>query len=148
MCTLSKGLGAPAGSILLGTRAFIDQARVWRKRLGGGMRQVGILAAAGLIALEEGPERLAEDHANARRLGEGIANIPGTAIDLDRVVTNIVIFDISETGKTSAEITQTLASQGILAIGFGSQIRMVTHIDVSAEDIDTTIQGLKQCLHT
>src|SRR6478672_162411 len=79
MFTLSKGLGAPAGSILCGTRAFIDEARVWRKRLGGGMRQVGILAAAGLIALEDGPDRLHEDHVNARRLAEGIANIPGTA---------------------------------------------------------------------
>jgi threonine aldolase len=143
MCTLSKGLGAPAGSILLGTRAFIDEARIWRKRLGGGMRQVGILAAAGLIALEEGPERLADDHANGRRLATGIANLTGTAIDVDRVVTNIVIFDISATGKTSAEITETLASRGILAIGFGSQIRMVTHLDIARDDIDKTIEALR-----
>lgn len=147
MFTLSKGLGAPAGSILCGTRSFIDEARIWRKRLGGGMRQVGILAAAGLIALEDGPERLAEDHANARRLAVGIAEIPGTAIDVDRVVTNIVIFDISAAAKTSAEVTEALASQGILAIGFGSQIRMVTHLDVSASDIDAAIEALAGILH-
>lgn len=139
MFTLSKGLGAPAGSILLGTKEFIEKARVWRKRLGGGMRQVGILAAAGLIALEDGPDRLADDHVNARNLAEGIAKIPGVAIDVDKVPTNIVIFDVAGTGKTSDEITETLASLGVLAIGFGTQIRMVTHLDVNAGDIDQTI---------
>ena len=142
MFTLSKGLGAPIGSMLLGTRDFIDEARIWRKRLGGGMRQVGILAAAGLIALEEGPERLHEDHANARRLAEGLAEIDGISIDVDKVPTNIVIFDVSGTGKSSAEIVEELASQGILAIGFGSQIRMVTHLDVSSDDIDTTLSAM------
>src|SRR5580765_7312869 len=87
MFTLSKGLGAPAGSILLGTKDFIQEARIWRKRLGGGMRQIGILAAAGLIALEEGPKRLHEDHENARRLAEGLAEIPGISIDAEKVVT-------------------------------------------------------------
>ena len=106
MFTLSKGLGAPVGSILLGTKDFIDEARIWRKRLGGGMRQVGILAAAGLIALEEGPKRLHEDHENAKRLAEGLAEINGIKIDVDKVVTNIVIFDISGTGKASAEIVE------------------------------------------
>src|SRR5688572_283073 len=95
MFTLSKGLGAPAGSILLGTKEFIQEARIWRKRLGGGMRQVGILAAAGLIALRDGPKRLHEDHANARRLAEGLAEVPGIKIDVEGVVTNIVIFNIS-----------------------------------------------------
>jgi threonine aldolase len=147
MCTLSKGLGAPAGSVLLGTREFIDEARVWRKRLGGGMRQVGILAAAGLIALEEGPERLADDHANARRLALGIADIRGTDVDVGRMVTNIVIFDISATGKISAEIAESLASRGILAIGFGSQMRMVTHLDISAADIDRTLAAIRGILH-
>ncbi|MEQ1645048.1 MAG: GntG family PLP-dependent aldolase, partial [Pyrinomonadaceae bacterium] len=104
MFTLSKGLGAPAGSILLGTADFIKEARIWRKRLGGGMRQIGILAAAGLIALEDGPARLHEDHGNAKALARGLAEIDGIAIDVDKVVTNIVIFDISGTGKTSAEI--------------------------------------------
>ncbi|MFN0277373.1 MAG: threonine aldolase family protein [Pyrinomonadaceae bacterium] len=140
MSTLSKGLGAPAGSILLGTREFIEEARIWRKRLGGGMRQIGILAAAGLIALEEGPKRLHEDHENAKRLAEGLAQIPGISIDVDRVVTNIVIFDIEGTGKTSDEITDALKENGILAVGFGSLIRMVTHLDISSQDIETTLE--------
>ncbi|MEP6704859.1 MAG: GntG family PLP-dependent aldolase, partial [Acidobacteriota bacterium] len=104
MFTLSKGLGAPAGSILLGSKDFIDEARVWRKRLGGGMRQIGILAAAGLIALEDGPKRLHEDHENARALAKSVSEIDGITIDASKVQTNIVIFDVSETGKTSGEI--------------------------------------------
>jgi threonine aldolase len=144
MFTLSKGLGAPAGSMLVGSREFIDAARIWRKRFGGGMRQVGILAAAGLIAFEDGPKRLHEDHANARRLAEGLAQINGVSIDVDGVVTNIVIFDIADTGREASSITETLASQGILAIGFGTKIRMVTHLDVSREDIDTTLAAMDQ----
>jgi threonine aldolase len=144
MFTLSKGLGAPIGSILLGSRSFIREARVWRKRLGGGMRQVGILAAAGLIALEEGPQRLHEDHANAKRLAEGLAEIDGIAIDVDKVSTNIVIFDVSGTGKSPDEITENLANEGILAMGFGTQIRMVTHLDNSTRDIDRTIEAMKR----
>src|SRR5580765_989604 len=144
MFTLSKGLGAPAGSILLGTKDFIREARIWRKRLGGGMRQIGILAAAGLIALEEGPKRLHEDHANARTLSEGIANIDGVAIDVEKVVTNIVIFDITATGKTSAEIVAALKENNILAVGFGDVIRMVTHCDVASSDIETVIAALQE----
>jgi len=144
MFTLSKGLGAPAGSILLGTKDFIQEARIWRKRLGGGMRQIGILAAAGLIALEEGPKRLHEDHANARTLSEGIANIDGVAIDVEKVVTNIVIFDITATGKTSAEIVAALKENNILAVGFGDVIRMVTHCDVASSDIETVIAALQE----
>ena len=143
---LSKALAAPVGSILLGTKDFIQEARSWRKRLGGGMRQVGILAAAGLVALEESPQRLHEDHANARRLAEGIAEIPGVSIDPERVATNIVIFDISGTGKESGEICSALREKGILAIGFGKMIRMVTHCDVSRDDILTTVQALKAIL--
>lgn len=140
---LSKGLGAPVGSVLVGSADFIKAARIWRKRLGGGMRQVGILAAAGLVALEESPNRLHEDHANARRLAEGLAEIPGISVDVERVVTNIVIFDISGTGKTSAEICATLKEKGILAIGFGNAIRMVTHCDVSGEDIERTLVAFR-----
>jgi len=139
---LSKGLGAPAGSILVGKKDLIDEARSWRKRLGGGMRQIGILAAAGLIALEESPKRLHIDHENARRLAEGLANIKGIEIDLEKVITNIVIFDIAATGKTSAQICAALKDKGILAIGFGNLIRMVTHCDVSREDINATIDSL------
>ncbi len=142
MFTLSKGLGAPAGSILLGTKEFIKEARIWRKRLGGGMRQIGILAAAGLIALEEGPKRLEQDHANAKALAVGLADIQGVEIDADKVVTNIVIFDISGTGKSSAEIVALLKDHGILAIGFGRLIRMVMHLDVSADEVETTVKAL------
>ena len=143
MVTLSKGLGAPAGSLLLGTRDFINEARIWRKRLGGGMRQVGILAAAGLIALEDGPAQLATDHENAKTLARGLAAIDGISIDYQSVATNIVIFDISGTGKTAKEITVALAARGIRAIGFGSQIRMVTHLDVSAADIQVVITTMR-----
>ena len=143
MVTLSKGLGAPAGSVLLGPKDFINEARIWRKCLGGGMRQVGILAAAGLIALADGPKRLREDHENARRLAEGLAQIPGISIDVEKVVTNIVIFDVSGTGKPSAEIVESLESNGVLCVGFGDQIRMVTHLDVSAEMVESTISTMR-----
>lgn len=146
MFTLSKGLGAPAGSILLGTKDFIQEARIWRKRLGGGMRQIGILAAAGLVALDDGPEQLHNDHANAKTLASGLINIPGLAIDVQKVVTNIVIFDISGTGKSSAEIVAKLKDKGVLAIGFGNLIRMVTHCDVSADDINITFGILENIL--
>ncbi len=143
---LSKGLGAPVGSMLLGTKDFIAEARVWRKRFGGGMRQVGILAAAGLIALTESPKRLHIDHENAKRLAEGAANLRGVAIDAERVQTNIVIFDVSETGKTSAEIIAELKANDVLAIPFGKAIRMVTHCDVSRSDIETTLRILENIL--
>lgn len=143
---LSKALGAPVGSMLLGKKDFIEEARVWRKRLGGGMRQVGILAAAGLIAMEESPKLLHIDHENARILAEGLANLKGVLIDLARVVTNIVIFDISATGKDSHEICTRLKDEGILAIGFGSVIRMVTHTDVSRADIEKTVKVMEKIL--
>lgn len=143
---LSKGLGAPAGSVLVGSKDFINEARIWRKRLGGGMRQVGVLAAAGLVALEESPKLLAEDHRNAKLLAEAIANIPGCRIDPGNVQTNIVIFDVSETGKTSTEICNTLRASGVLAIPFGNSIRMVTHRDVTRADIETAIAALQKAL--
>ncbi|CAN5342894.1 low-specificity L-threonine aldolase [soil metagenome] len=146
MFTLSKGLGAPAGSMLLGTRDFIKETRIWRKRLGGGMRQVGILAAAGLIALEDGPKRLNHDHANARRLAEGLALIDGIKIDPSAVVTNIVIFDISNTGRKPDQLCAELKGHGILAIGWDTVIRMVTHYDVTANDIDTAVQRIDEVL--
>jgi threonine aldolase len=144
---LSKGLGAPVGSMILGTKSFIDEARIWRKRFGGGMRQAGILAAAGLIALEESPKRLHIDHENAKRLAEGVANLKGVAIDAEKVVTNIVIFDVSATGKTSAEICNALKEKDIHASPFGTAIRMVTHCDVSNEDIKKTINSMAKILH-
>ena len=139
---LSKALGAPAGSMLLGTKDFIAEARVWRKRLGGGMRQIGILAAAGIIALEESPDRLHIDHENAKRLAQGVANIAGVSIDLEKVITNIIIFDIFGTGREANEICAKLKEQGVLAIGFGNAIRMVTHCDITEADIDKTLEIL------
>ncbi|MEQ1605179.1 MAG: low-specificity L-threonine aldolase [Pyrinomonadaceae bacterium] len=136
---LSKGLGAPVGSVLVGSHDFIKDARIWRKRLGGGMRQAGILAAAGLIALEESPKRLHEDHTNAKTLAVGLAAIPGIALDVETVETNIVIFDVSGTGRTSGEICAGLQKDGILASGFGSRIRMVTHCDITTDKIGITV---------
>ena len=146
MFCLSKGLGAPVGSMLLGTRAFIDEARVVRKMLGGGMRQAGVLAAAGLVALEESPKQLPEDHANAKRLAEGVAELPGVKIDPEKVVTNIVIFDVAETGQTADAICAQLREHGILASGLGSSIRMVTHCDVAREDIERALRELRSVL--
>ena len=134
MFCLSKGLGAPVGSMLVGKADVIDRGRLYRKALGGGMRQAGILAAAGLIALEDGPKKLAADHANAKFLAEGLAQIPGFRIDPAKVQTNIVICDISGTGKSSGEISCLLAGRKVLANGVGSRlIRFVTHLDVDRE---------------
>jgi threonine aldolase len=115
--------------------------------LGGGMRQAGVLAAAGLIALEESPKGLAEDHANARLLAEGLAELPGIKIDPEKVVTNIVIFEVSATGLTADAICAELRPRGVLASGFGSSIRMVTHYDVSRADIVATLRELKAVLN-
>jgi threonine aldolase len=140
MFCLSKGLGAPVGSLILGQREFIEEAKSWRKRLGGGMRQVGVLAAAGMLALEESPKLLVEDHANAKRLAEGVAELRGISIDPETVQTNIVIFDVADTGQTTAQISQSLREHGILANGINPrEMRMVTHYDVSCADIEQTL---------
>ncbi|MBK9765874.1 MAG: low specificity L-threonine aldolase [Chloracidobacterium sp.] len=141
---LSKGLGAPVGSVLVGSKPFIDEARIWRKRLGGRMRQAGILAAAGLIALEESPNRLHHDHANDKMLANGLAELRGISIDAEQVVTNIVIFDIAGTGSTSAEICEKLREKGVLAIGFGTKVRMVTHCDVTERHIRDALAVKRQ----
>ena len=147
MFCLSKGLGAPVGSILLGTRDFIEEARHWRKLLGGGMRQAGVLAAAGFVALEETPPRLASDHANARRLAEGVAELPGVRVDPERVRTNIVIFDVAGTGQPADRICARMRDEhGVLCSGFGNSIRMVTHYDVSRDDIETALGAVRQIL--
>jgi len=144
MFCLSKGLGAPVGSMLVGTKNLIGRARSIRKALGGGMRQAGILAAAGLIALEHGPARLHEDHAMARMLAEGVAGIPGIEIDLATVQTNIVIFDVSDTGKSSTEITAALKEQGVLAGTVNPQlIRFVTHLNISKAQCERALSGLR-----
>jgi threonine aldolase len=130
MFCLSKGLCAPIGSMLVGSRRFIERARSVRKMLGGGMRQAGVIAAAGLIALEEMPQRLHEDHANARFLAEGVAALPNVTIDLDTVQTNIVIFSIAGVSDVTPLLAN-LKKRGVLAgSAAANQIRFVTHRDV------------------
>jgi threonine aldolase len=149
MFCLSKGLGAPVGSMLVGTAEAIGRARGYRKRLGGGMRQAGVLAAAGLIALEEMPHRLGEDHANARLLACELAKVPGIQIDPARVQTNIAIFDIAATGLATTELTAALKTRGVLMNGINPrQMRAVTHFDVSREQCATAIAAISEILAT
>jgi threonine aldolase len=144
MFCLSKALGAPVGSMLAGTRKAMDRGRLYRKRLGGGMRQAGILAAAGLIALEEMPARLHEDHANAKFLAESIASVPGVAIDKARVQTNIVIFDVSATKFEAQTVSAKLKQRGVLANAISpTHVRMVTHYDVTREMCDAAVGILR-----
>jgi threonine aldolase len=132
MFCLSKGLGAPVGSMLAGPRRLIDKGRLYRKRLGGGMRQAGVLAAAGLIALEKMPSRLHEDHANARLLAQGLSAIAGVSVDPLRIATNIVIFDVDGAGLTGLQASELLAKRGVLANAVGpTTVRLVTHYDVT-----------------
>jgi threonine aldolase len=147
MFCLSKGLGAPVGSMLVGSRDFIDKAHIGRKLLGGGMRQVGVLAAAGLIALEESPKALHRDHENARHLAEGLAQIHGVAIEPKKVVTNIVIFDVSDTGRTAAGVCSELGKRNILCGPVDKfSIRMVTHYDVDRAGIDRALAAMSETL--
>src|SRR5437667_4299801 len=144
MFCLSKGLGAPVGSLLVGSKEFIEEARLVRKMLGGGMRQAGVLAAAGLVSLEETPKRLHVDHENARFLAEGLAEIPGVKINPAKVVTNIQFLDVSGTGLTSFETSRRLAGQGVLANGVTSEImRMVTHYDVDRAGCERALQVMR-----
>jgi threonine aldolase len=134
MFCLSKGLCAPVGSVLVGSAEFIRKARSVRKALGGGMRQAGVLAAAGLIALEQMPARLGEDHANARLLAEAVSTVPQVELDLKHVQTNIVIFKLRE-GRDASAAVHALKQRGVLASAIGPHsIRFVTHHDVSRED--------------
>src|SRR5258708_36927754 len=112
MFCLSKGLGAPVGSMIAGTKAFMEKARVYRKMFGGGMRQAGVIAAAGLIAVEKSPGRLHIDHENARRLAEGIAEIRGVRIDPAKVASDIVIFECSGIGETAGELCEVVCRRG------------------------------------
>jgi threonine aldolase len=145
MFCLSKALGAPVGSMVAGTAEAIARGRLYRKRLGGGMRQAGVLAAAGLVALEETPKRLAEDHANARFLAEELAKLPGVSIDPRKVVTNIVIFDVSGTGLTPADLSARLKERGVLLNGVNArQMRAVTHYDVSRTDCERAVEAVAE----
>ncbi len=138
---LSKGLGCPVGSLLVGSSTFIARAHRFRKMFGGGMRQAGILAAAGNYALDHNIVRLADDHRRARRLGEALAALPGISVDLDRVVTNMVYVDITDTGRDATAWTEALQAQGVLLAAVSdTEVRVVTHLDVDDQGIERAIE--------
>jgi len=143
----SKGLGAPVGSMVCSTREVITEGRRLRKRLGGGMRQAGVLAAAARVALDIGVERLAEDHANARRLAEGLLELHPDSVDLASVETNMVYLDLRPFSKLAAQVSEGLRAQGVLTLGstYGA-MRLVTHRDVDADDIERALDALRTVL--
>ncbi|MEU8226546.1 GntG family PLP-dependent aldolase [Kribbella sp. NPDC048915] len=144
---LSKGLGAPVGSVLVGSAELIREARVWRKRLGAGWRQAGVLAAAGLYAVEHNVERLAEDHANARAIASLIADAAPGSVKPEQVETNIVVVDLAATGKSVARIVEGARASGVLVGGVGAtQLRIVTHLDASAADCRTAAEILARLI--
>ncbi len=141
---LSKGLGAPVGSIIAGDKNFINKARKWRKRLGGGLRQVGVIAAPGLVALTTMVDRLAEDHENAQRLTTGLKNMSHLEV-INQVDTNIVLVDVAKKGITAQQYVETLAENGILAVPFGpTTVRFTTHYDVSTQQIDEALSIIQK----
>jgi threonine aldolase len=144
---LSKGLSAPVGSLVCGSERFIRQARRQRKMLGGGMRQAGVLAAAGILALETMVDRLEQDHANAKRLAQGLATLPGSVIDPARVQTNIVIFELAPGALSPLDLVKALAARGVRlgAIG-GRRLRAVTHYGITEEDIDRALFAVQEVL--
>jgi threonine aldolase len=140
---LSKGLSAPVGSVLLGPQAVIDEARRYRKMIGGGMRQAGVLAAAGLIALQTGVARLADDHRRARRLAEGLGRVPGISIDLATVQSNIVRFDVGGMGLTSGGLANGLQQHGVrISGGPGTGVRMVAHRHIDDDSVDLALEAI------
>jgi threonine aldolase len=142
---LSKGLGAPIGSLVAGSRTFIDRVHRFRKMFGGGMRQVGIIAAAGIYALDHHIGRLKEDHQNAKSLALGLQKFNGVSVDPERVETNIVILDVANTGMTSPQVVEAMKKERILIHAFGrTQIRLVTHLDVSSEDIERALEAFEK----
>lgn len=144
---LSKGLSAPVGSIVAGSRAFVERVRRARKMLGGGMRQAGIIAAAGIVALTEMVERLDEDHANARLLAEGLASIPGLRVDLERVQTDIVRFEMLVEDLSPADFLAALRARGVLMGGMGGRtLRAVTHYGISADDVRAAVAAVREVL--
>jgi threonine aldolase len=144
---LSKGLGAPIGSLVAGSQPFIHRVHRFRKMFGGGMRQVGIIAAAGIYALDHHFERLKEDHQNAKRLAVGLKELKGVSIDPKHVETNIVIFDVADTGMTASQVAEAMKREGVLIHPFGkTQIRLVTHLDVSSEDIERALKAFEKAL--
>jgi threonine aldolase len=146
MC-FSKGLGAPVGSAVAGTAETIRRVHRFRKMFGGGMRQAGIIAAGALYALDHHVERLAEDHANARRLVTALAQMPGISTDPDDVETNIVFFNVEESFGTAQKLCDAMRDRGVWMLPEARQrVRAVTHLDVSADDIDRAIAAFKSVL--
>ncbi len=135
---LSKGLGAPVGSVLVGSAKLVAEARKWRKMLGGGLRQAGVLAAAGLYALEHNVERLAVDHTNAARLAEGLVG----GVTIESCATNMVFVDVASAGGLGKQLEE----RGILTTWHGSKCRLVTHLDVSSDDVDRVVEGFSELL--
>ena len=143
----SKGLGAPVGSMVVGEAAVLKESHRLRKRLGGGMRQAGVLAAAARVALETGPERLHEDHANARRLAEALVEMDPSAVDPEAVETNMIFLDVGAFGLTGAEVSESLRAEGVLTLGGPAPVmRLVTHRDVSSDDIERAIVSLRKVI--
>ena len=144
---LSKGLGAPIGSLAAGSKLFIDRVHRFRKMFGGGMRQAGIIAAAGIYALDHHFERLKDDHQNAKRLAVGLKEFKGVSVDPKHVETNIVIFDVSNTGMTGSQVAESMKQERVLIHVIGrTQIRLVTHLDVTSEDIEITLKAFEKLL--
>jgi threonine aldolase len=144
---LSKGLGAPVGSMVCGTRNFIDETRRARKLLGGGMRQAGVVAAAGIIALNEMVDRLADDHANAHKLALGLVQIPGISIDPDRIRTNILFFEVTRKDLTPEQFVQRIGAGGVRMLPVGARrVRAVTHYHISSEDVDRALSVISKVM--
>ena len=139
---LSKGLSCPIGSVIVGNAEYIKEARRWRKMVGGGMRQVGVIAAAGLVALDSMVDRLAEDHANARKLAEGLAQIPGVAIDPESLLTNLVFFDVEREDRD--EIHRRLVQRGVKGGGGAKRWRYATHYGITESDIDYALEQARE----
>jgi threonine aldolase len=144
---LSKALSCPVGSVLCGSREFIAEALKWRKMVGGGMRQAGVLAAAGLVALDSMVERLADDHANAGRLAQGLANIDGLSLDPDTIYSNIVIFDVDPAVGSAGQLISALAQEGVQVSSPGPQsIRMVTHRHIESADVEEALSRVSKAV--
>ncbi|MBI5603637.1 MAG: low-specificity L-threonine aldolase [Deltaproteobacteria bacterium] len=142
---LSKGLGAPVGSLVAGSAVFIDRVHRFRKMFGGGMRQAGILAAAGLYALDHHRERLQQDHENAQRLAQGLSGFKEVSLDPAQVETNIVIFDLTDSRMTAQQVSEVMKKEGVLIHAFNKkQIRLVTHLDVTGTDIGKVLKAFKK----
>lgn len=144
---LSKGLGCPIGGVLAGSAAFIEEAEVWKHRFGGAMRQAGIVAAAGIYALDHNIERLRDDHENARCFADLITDLPGIVVLHPKVETNLVFFDVSATGKTASEISQGLLTAGIrIGVEHGATMRAVFHLDIDRAQTTTAAEALENVL--